>query len=172
MDQSTTVCFTGYRPEKMPEWQDEANPAVRKVKEALAAAVSESIDCGYTHFITGAARGFDLWAGECVLALKAAGAAVTLECALPFAAQATGWSHDEVLRYRALLAAADRQTLTAKAYEPGCYDKRNRYMVDHASRLITFFDGRPGGTKSTVRYAEKAGLEIINLYDDGQLFFL
>jgi hypothetical protein len=39
--------------------------------------------------------------------------------------------------------------------------KRNRYMVDKSSMLIACFDGRPGGTMSTVLYAQRAGLDVI-----------
>ena len=40
---------------------------------------------------------------------------------------------------------------------------RDRYMVDHASLLIAAFDGSPGGTRYTVEYAMRRGLEIVDL---------
>lgn len=33
-------------------------------------------------------------------------------------------------------------------------------MVDHATHLIAVYDGQPGGTKSTLDYARRKGLEI------------
>lgn len=33
-------------------------------------------------------------------------------------------------------------------------------MVDHATHLLAVYDGQPGGTASTIRYARKKGLEI------------
>ena len=39
--------------------------------------------------------------------------------------------------------------------------RRNRYMVDHASRLIAVFDGQEGGTRRTVEYALRSGLEVV-----------
>ena len=42
--------------------------------------------------------------------------------------------------------------------------RRNYAMVQEAQLLISVFDGRPGGTASTVRYAEKQGVEILPVW--------
>lgn len=34
-------------------------------------------------------------------------------------------------------------------------------MVDHAARLIAVFDGQDGGTRRTVEYALRSGLEVV-----------
>ena len=36
-------------------------------------------------------------------------------------------------------------------------------MVDRCSRLICYFDGQPGGTAYTVRYALQQGVQLVNL---------
>lgn len=41
--------------------------------------------------------------------------------------------------------------------------RRDRYMVDHASLLIAAFDGSPGGTRYTLEYAMRQGLQIVDL---------
>ena len=46
------------------------------------------------------------------------------------------------------------------AYTPYAMHARNRWMVEHTSRLIAIFDGSPGGTAHTVRLAEARGLDI------------
>ena len=43
---------------------------------------------------------------------------------------------------------------------------RNRWMVEHTSRLIAIFDGSQGGTAQTVRLAETQGLDIRFLSPD------
>ena len=40
---------------------------------------------------------------------------------------------------------------------------RQMHMVDHAALLIAAFDGSPGGTRYTVEYAMRRGLEIVDL---------
>ena len=57
-------CFTGHRPEKLNCQED-------KVKAMLDAAVRQAVDDGFTTFITGMARGVDIWAGQTVLKLRA-----------------------------------------------------------------------------------------------------
>jgi uncharacterized phage-like protein YoqJ len=39
--------------------------------------------------------------------------------------------------------------------------RRNRYMVDRSSLLLACYDGRPGGTMSTILYAERSEVKVI-----------
>ena len=41
--------------------------------------------------------------------------------------------------------------------------RRNRYMVDHASMLLAVHDGQPGGTRRTMEYAMHRGLQIVDI---------
>ena len=41
--------------------------------------------------------------------------------------------------------------------------RRDRYLVDHASLLIAVFSGSPGGTRYTMQYAMGRGLAIVDL---------
>lgn len=55
-------------------------------------------------------------------------------------------------------------TVLEERYTDGCMLRRNRYMVEHADILMTVFDGSPGGTAATVRYAKSRGLRLITLW--------
>ena len=48
-----------------------------------------------------------------------------------------------------------------REYTPGCMEKRNQYMVDHAYYILAVWNGRPSGTGNTVRYAQKKGKFVI-----------
>ena len=61
----------------------------------------------------------------------------------------------------AIVDRCDFETVVQDRYGPGCMQRRNRYMVDHAARLIAVFDGQDGGTRRTVEYALRSGLEVI-----------
>ena len=37
---------------------------------------------------------------------------------------------------------------------------RNRYMVEHSSLVIACYNGKPGGTKNTLRFAQESGCKI------------
>ena len=36
-------------------------------------------------------------------------------------------------------------------------------MLDHSSVLVCYYDGRPGGTRYTVEYALRRGIEIFDV---------
>ena len=67
-------CFTGHRPEKLQEPEDAVTAALEK-------EIRQAIADGFNVFITGMARGVDIWAAEIVLRLRDAGEAVRLICA-------------------------------------------------------------------------------------------
>ena len=62
-----------------------------------------------------------------------------------------------------LLEACDLETLVQNRYTPSCMQRRDRYMVDHAMLLIAAFDGTAGGTRYTVEYALRRGIEIFDV---------
>ena len=70
-------CFTGHRPEKLTITEAEA---LLRLESAIRQAISD----GYTEFITGMARGVDIWAGEIVIRLRDEGRPIKLICASPF----------------------------------------------------------------------------------------
>lgn len=46
------------------------------------------------------------------------------------------------------------------SYNAEAYQRRNEWMVDHSAHVIAVFNGEKGGTKNTVDYAEKHGIQI------------
>ena len=86
-----------------------------------------------------------------------------MEAAIPCPTQADAWPADQRARYRRLVEACDYETLVSQRYTSSCMQRRDRYMVDHASLLIAAFDGTPGGTQYTILYAMSRGLQIVDL---------
>ena len=155
-----TCCISGYRPSKLPWGEQEDDLRCLALKERLRRALEGAWEQGYRHFICGMARGADLYGCELLLELRER-LPLTVEAAIPCLTQADGWSAAQRERYRRDVAACDLETVEQEAYSPGCMQRRNRYMVDHASLLIAVFDGRSGGTAATVRYAMSRGLELV-----------
>ena len=161
MDRETTCCFTGHRPDRLPWGADKEDPRCLALKARLADALEEEYRAGTRHFICGMARGADLYFAEAVLELRARLPGVTLECARPCESQAHSWPREEQDRYQSILDRCDFETLIQHRYDRGCMARRNRYMVDHAARLIGVYDGVPkGGTAQTVLYALRKGLHL------------
>ena len=101
-------CFTGHRPEKL-----QAPEGV--VTAALEKEIRQAIADGFNVFITGMARGVDIWAAEIVLRLQDAGEAVRLICACPYQGFERGWKQSWQERYQAILSAADLVRLDRKS---------------------------------------------------------
>lgn len=158
-----SCCFTGHRPAKLPWGTDESDPRCVAFKERLRVVIERAAEDGYTHFICGMAEGCDLYCAEAVLALKALYPEVTLEAAIPCPTQADGWSEAQRERYRYLLSRCDYETLVQEKYTRDCMQRRNRYMVDHSALLIALHDGLPGGTRYTIEYALRRGVNIIDV---------
>lgn len=89
---------------------------------------------------------------------------LALVAVVPFAGQEARFSAADRERFRRVLAAADSSVVLSPAYHPGCYAVRNNYLVDHASLLVAWYDGSPGGTHYTVRRALRRGVELVNLH--------
>lgn len=159
----SACCFTGHRPAKLPWGNDEDDVRCLALKARLRAAAESAILEGMEHFICGMAEGCDLYFCEIVLALREQYPQITIEAALPCPTQADRWSAASRARYAALLARCDYETMVQEKYSPGCMQRRNRYMVDHASLLIAAHDGLPGGTRSTIEYALRRGVPVVDI---------
>lgn len=145
--------FTGHRPEKLkiPE---------REVIEGLEREIRKAIHDGYTVFISGMARGVDIWAAETVLSLKDEYDSVKLICAVPYDGFELRWTEEWQRRYRTILQKADYVRILKDRYDPSVFQNRNIWMVNHSSRLIAVYNGESGGTKNTILYAKEQGREI------------
>lgn len=158
-----SICaFTGYRPEKFPFGENEADPRCEQLKQELFCEILRMTREGVSVFMSGMARGVDLWAAEAVLQIQNVKPSQKIElwAIVPYDRQPLAWSAKERARYQRILEQAARVEYISHDYYNGCLQKRNRYMVDHATHLLAVYDGQPGGTASTIRYARKKGLEI------------
>ena len=163
MTPEITCCFTGHRPQRLPWGDNEADLRCQAVKARLTRAVAEAYDRGYRHFLCGMAQGCDLYFCEAVLALRERYPEVTVEAAIPCPTQADAWPEAERRRYRRLVEQCDMETMVSDTYSPACMQRRDRYMVDHSMLLIAAFDGTAGGTRYTVEYALRRGIEIFDV---------
>ncbi len=159
---STTACFTGHRSQKLPWGFQEQDARCRKMKKTLRLEIENAIARGYKTFLCGMALGFDMICAETVLKLKKSFPDIKLIGALPCRDQDRKWNLKERERYRKLLKRLDGIRCIYDEYTGAeCMLERNRYMVNNSSLMIALFNGQSGGTKSTIEYAKKQGVEII-----------
>ena len=147
-------CFTGHRPEKLSQPD-------RVIIAALEREIRAAADDGFVTFISGMARGVDIWAAEIVLKLRAEGQPVHLVCAVPFEGFADSWEDDWKQRYGSILRKADAIEYICRNYSNRAFQMRNKWMVDNCARVIAVYNGEKGGTKNTIDYAKRCGVEII-----------
>lgn len=118
---------------------------------------------GYRRFFSGCALGFDLFASERVAALRARHGDVRLLLAIPCPDQTRGWKDAELRRYERVLCLADEMRVISRHYYQGCMMVRNRYMVDRSALCLCYLNKQKGGTMSTVAYAAREDLQLLNL---------
>ncbi len=147
------VCFTGHRPEKLTRNE-------KAIKENLEKEIRQAITDGLTVFITGMARGVDIWAAQIVLSLRDEGCPVKLMCACPYDGFEEGWKREWQEQYKNILATADFVKYVCDGYSRSCFQIRNEWMVNHAARVIAVFNGEKSGTKNTIDYAAKVGVPV------------
>ena len=156
-DRTVSAAFTGHR------FYDFSQREF--IQECLTSAISEAYDHGIRNFISGFALGIDLMAAQLVQSLKCNLPGISLTAAIPFKGQAERYNIYDKRVYRRLLELADKVIVLSDCYYPRCFLDRDEFMVENASYLIAYYDGREkGGTYYTVKKARERGIPIINVY--------
>lgn len=150
-----TCCFTGHR--QLP-------PFERDVLEArLERTLRRLIDDGFTYFGAGGAKGFDTLAAQTVLRLREDFPHIRLILVLPCENQADGWTAAEKAVYEDIKRQADKVVYVSRVYTDDCMKRRNRHLVDNSAVCVSYLTQYGGGTGYTVQYAQKQGVEVINI---------
>lgn len=156
-DRTVSAAFTGHR------FYDFSQREF--IQERLTSAISEAYEHGIRNFISGFALGIDLMAAQLVQSLKCNLPGISLTAAIPFEGQAERYNIYDKRVYRRLLELADKVIVLSDCYYPRCFLDRDEFMVENASYLIAYYDGREkGGTYYTVKKARARGIPIINVY--------
>ena len=147
------ACFTGHRPEKLTRHEE-------VIKKDLEKEIRQAVADGLNVFITGMARGVDIWAAQIVLQLRGEGYGIRLICACPYDGFETGWSQEWQRQYKEILSEADFVKYVCEGYSRSCFQIRNEWMVDHSARVIAVFNGEKSGTKNTIDYAHRQNVPV------------
>ncbi len=151
------ACFTGHRPEILKLGEKEE--IFLKIK--LANEIEYLLEKGVEYFITGMAKGVDIWCGEIINSLKEFYPYIKLECAIPYKGQENGYSQFWKEKYNNLLNSSDKITYVSSNYRRGAMQKRNEYMVNNSEYVIGVWNGKKSGTQNTLKYAKKNNKTII-----------
>ena len=172
MIKEKTACFTGHRPEKISKSGNPKKSYLLQIKSMLYLETLEAVrDRGYRTFISGMAKGVDLWACNIVLDIKKMYPDIKLICALPYESHGKTWHGIERFEFERYLAHADEVIAVSKEYSKDCFYKRNRFMVDNSSLLIGICRDEKSGTGQTINYAKRKGLDTKIIYLPEESFF-
>ena len=155
MSKMTSCCFTGHR------FLDKSFDSAR-LRNAIEAMIEKGVDT----FICGGALGFDTEAAVEIIKLrKKQYKHIKLHIYAPCQGQDARWHARDQRLYREILSRADYVDMPEIPYNNQCMKIRNYKMVDNSAYMIAYYDGTfASGTGQTVRYGERCGLEIVNLY--------
>lgn len=158
-------CFTGLRPQKLSfiEHSDEYKLVMSRFEIIIKKLINKY---NINYFISGMALGWDTWCAKLILELQNDYPAIILECALPCNNQDKYWNTQDKATYRKILSGSQIITYTQKVYSSDCMMKRNRYMIDSCDYVVGLWDGQPGGTASTIKYAISQNKKIIVINPD------
>jgi len=155
-----TVCFSGHRPAKLPFKGDTNAPETKILISMIYKEIQNSIDEGYDTFITGVAKGVDLWAGSLVADIKSTSPEIKLISAVPYKSYGVKWKGTDKWNLSYVMQKSDKIYYVCDEYSKICMKKRNEYMVDNSSKLIAVINDYKSGTGQTIRYAKKNNLKI------------
>lgn len=136
-DKAVSAAFTGHRFYNFSQQE--------VIRERLTKAILEAYEHGISNFISGFAIGIDLMAAQIVQSLKPFCPGMTLTAAIPFRGQADRFKPGDRIVYDELIASADEVIILSEYYYTRCFLDRDEFMVENASLLIAFYDGREKG---------------------------
>lgn len=155
------VCGTGHRPNKLGGYSiDAAFRTEMKIVDWLDEKGGDFRD--NLVIISGGALGWDQ-----ALARAAARCGVPYLMYLPFEGFDSRWPPSSRKELEGLCSAAlDVVYVEEPGYAPWKMQRRNEAMVDTSDLVLACWNGTQGGTANCVRYAEKIGRPIVNLWSD------
>lgn len=120
------------------------------------------IEGGFDTFLVGMALGFDTLC-FCILEQIRKQKNIKIIACIPCETQDYKFTLAQKEKYRKMLESADEKVYISKGYTPYCMQKRNRFLVDNSSVLVAYLRNEKTGTSSTVNYAKKQNVSVINI---------
>ncbi len=157
-----TAAVSGYRPSKLRAASGEVD-ICNTLKGGVSKSIVELYTKGYRRFMVGGAQGFDMICAECIIELLQEHGDIQLIIAAPFQGQEQSYPPADRLRYLHIIERAHEVHYLSPTPSKEAFLYRNKFMLQHSSLLLCYYDGQRGGTMHTYNRAKRLGLKIINL---------
>lgn len=139
------LAVTGHRPEKILRFSRD-DLLLRDLTQFAFDILEDRLP---QLVITGMCRGWDMAVARACATLD-----IPFIAAVPFKGQERLWSGKDQIEYRDLLDRAEQVEIVCNHSLNIAYTIRDEWMVDRAESVLALFNGTPGGTANTIRYAE------------------
>lgn len=138
----STCAFSEPRPYQFPFAFTEDSKEIRRLAGDIEEAVCGAAGMGYDTFLCGMAHGFDMLCAETLRNLRRNYEYKDLKliAVIPFKGHMDYWDKLWQIKYEKLNNLAFKTVYTSDLYSRECYYIRNRFLIDHARRLICYFD--------------------------------
>lgn len=157
------IAATGHRPQKLQSDWSQYEPLT--LPRLTSLAKNSLLKYKPDTVISGMALGWDT-----AIALAAIELNIDLIAAVPCQNHASKWSKKQQDTWQWILDRAMTVNCPDVPYTPSAMQIRNIWMCDHANMVLALWDGSSGGTANCVRYAQKKGLSIINVWGSWEKF--
>lgn len=152
------IAGTGHRPEKL-------GGHTKRIADALTALARDWLqEHQPDKVISGMALGWDQALAQAALDLR-----IPLIAAVPFDGFGNRWPEAAQYRCVGMLGAAFEVHIVHPYPGTIGLHLRNEWMVDRADMMLALWDGSWGGTFNCLRYAEKKGVQVENLWSRWQM---
>lgn len=131
--------------------------------EKLTEVFNQAVENGYRYFLIGMAIGFDSLCFKILERIKNSNPekGIKLIACVPCKEQDAKFTEKQKEEYSLMLANADHIEYISLSYNKWCMQKRNRFLVDNSSVLVSYLRKNTGGTYYTVNYAKTTDIKII-----------
>lgn len=130
--------------------------------ESLKDKIVKLIGIGYDTFLVGMALGFDTVAFNLLEEVRKEQKIRIIAC-VPCLSQSYKFNKDQKVEYDRMMESADERIFVGQEYNQNCMRKRNEFMVDKSSCLVSYVRRDFGGSVFTVNHAVKKGITVISV---------
>lgn len=131
----------------------------------LHTVFNQAVQEGYKYFLIGMAIGFDSLCFRILEDIRTQNPEkqIKLIACVPCKEQDAKFTDKQKQEYKRMLESADDVEYISENYNKWCMQKRNRFLVDNSSVLVSYLRRNTGGTYYTVNYAKTTGIKLIEL---------
>ena len=170
-----TLCFTGHRPEKLPK-----NEQLSALLNVLYYHIDEALQQGYRLFLDGMADGIDYFAAEYLFRKRAEFPSIRVVGIQPCTNYETFFQdrnynlnhlHHMQQMLDGILCMEGEYSHNDNEKNNALFQKRNYFLVDHASALIAVCSLNRSGSKQTFNYAKKKNIAFCRIEPNPKLLY-